>query len=102
MPMGRPEGRAFLGKHLGDVAFGGAMDPRVGPVRFPAIEVLLRGRCSGSGWKSMDQFVSRPDRQARVGSLAAALFYLRQLIAPDAWISSCGFSRENPMSASWP
>ena len=39
----RPERRAFLGKHLGDLAFGRAVDPRVGPVRLPAIEIRLRG-----------------------------------------------------------
>lgn len=33
----RPERRAFFGKHHGDLAFRGAMDPRVRPVLLPAI-----------------------------------------------------------------
>jgi hypothetical protein len=33
--------RPFLGKHRRDLAFGRAVDPRVGPVRVPAIEVRL-------------------------------------------------------------
>ena len=32
----------LLGKHRGDLAFRRAVDPRVGPVRFPAIEIRLR------------------------------------------------------------
>ena len=38
----RPKRRSFLSKHLSDLAFGGAVDPRVGPVGLPAIEVRLR------------------------------------------------------------
>lgn len=39
----RPERRPFLGKHHGDLAFGRAVNARVGPVRVPAIEVRLGG-----------------------------------------------------------
>lgn len=39
----RPEGGAFLGKHLGDLAFRGAVDPRVSPVGLPPVEVGLCG-----------------------------------------------------------
>ena len=38
----RPERRPFLGKHHGDLALRGAVDARVGPVLFPAIEIGLR------------------------------------------------------------
>ena len=38
----RAERRPFLGKHRGDLALRGAVDARVGPVRFPAIEIRLR------------------------------------------------------------
>ena len=38
----RPERRAFFGKHYGDLALRGAVDARVGPVGFPAIEIRLR------------------------------------------------------------
>ena len=38
----RAERRPFLGKHRGDLALGGAVDARVGPVRLPAIEIRLR------------------------------------------------------------
>ena len=37
-----PEGRLLFSKHRGDVALRGAMDARVGPVGFPAIEIRLR------------------------------------------------------------
>ena len=38
----RAERGLLLGKHRGDLAFRRAVDARVGPVRFPAIEVRLR------------------------------------------------------------
>ena len=38
----RSQRRLLLDKHRGDLALGGAMDPRVGPVRLPAIQVGLR------------------------------------------------------------
>ena len=38
----RPERRPLLGKHRGDLALRRAVDARVGPARFPAIEVRLR------------------------------------------------------------
>ena len=37
----RPEMRALLGKHRGDLALGGAVDAGVGPARVPVIEVDL-------------------------------------------------------------
>ena len=39
----RAQGGAFLGKHHGDLALRGAVDARVGPVLFPAIQIGLRG-----------------------------------------------------------
>src|SRR5262249_31301766 len=39
----RSERRSFLGKHRGNLALGGAVNPRIGPVRLPAIEISLRG-----------------------------------------------------------
>ena len=38
----RAERGLLLSEHRGDLAFRGAVDPRVGPVHFPAIEVRLR------------------------------------------------------------
>ena len=38
----RPERGLFLGKHRGDLSFRRAVDARVGPARFPAIQVRLR------------------------------------------------------------
>jgi hypothetical protein len=38
----RLQGRPLFGKHLGHLAFSGAVDPRVRPVRVPAIEIRLR------------------------------------------------------------
>ena len=38
----RAERGLLLGKHRGDLAFRRAVDARVGPVRFPAIEIRLR------------------------------------------------------------
>ena len=38
----RPERRLFLGKHRGDLALRRAVDARIGPARFPAIQVRLR------------------------------------------------------------
>ena len=38
----RPERGPLLGKHHGDLALRGAVDARVGPVRFPAIQIRLR------------------------------------------------------------
>ena len=38
----RLQRRALLRKHLGDLTLRGAVDPRVGPVRLPAIEIGLR------------------------------------------------------------
>ena len=37
------ERRPLVGKHRGDLALRRAVDPGVGPVRLPAIEVCLRG-----------------------------------------------------------
>jgi hypothetical protein len=37
----RPECGSFLGKHRGDLSFHSAVDARVGPARFPAIQVRL-------------------------------------------------------------
>jgi hypothetical protein len=37
----RSERGSFLGKHRGDLSFRGAVDARVGPARFPAIQVRL-------------------------------------------------------------
>src|SRR5687767_13493117 len=39
----RPQGGPFLRKHRGDLALRGAMNARIGPVVFPAIEIGLRG-----------------------------------------------------------
>ena len=38
----RAERRPFLGKHRGDLALRRAVDARIGPVRFPAIQIRLR------------------------------------------------------------
>jgi hypothetical protein len=38
----RAERGLLFGKHHGDLAFRRAVDARVGPVRFPAIEIRLR------------------------------------------------------------
>jgi hypothetical protein len=38
----RAERRPFLGKHHRDLAFRRAVDARIGPVRFPAVQVRLR------------------------------------------------------------
>ena len=38
----RPERRLLLGKHHGDLPLRRAVDARVGPARFPAIQVRLR------------------------------------------------------------
>ena len=51
----RAERRLLLGKHRGDLAFRRAVDARVGPVRFPAIEIALA-----------------PPRATRSGARAAA------------------------------
>ena len=37
----RAEGRAFLGKHGGDLALGGAVDARIGPAPLPAVQIRL-------------------------------------------------------------
>ena len=38
----RPQGGPFFGKHRGDLPLRRAVDARVGPVRFPAIQIRLR------------------------------------------------------------
>ena len=38
----RPERGSFLGKHRRDLSFRGAVDARIGPARFPAIQIRLR------------------------------------------------------------
>ena len=38
----RLEHRFLFGEHRGDLAFGGAMNPRIGPAFFPAIQMGLR------------------------------------------------------------
>jgi hypothetical protein len=38
----REQRRPFLGEHRRNLAFGGAVDPRVGPTLFPAVQVGLR------------------------------------------------------------
>ena len=38
----RQQGRSLFGEHGGDLAFGGAVNARIGPALFPAVEIGLR------------------------------------------------------------